>query len=141
MITNSKRLIAASTLAMVCGIAPAFAAGEHPIDKWTAKASAAAKSTADEVACQDQAFHKWDVELNSQYKKLLAQLTPAERKNLQLAQLAWIKFRDQEFKLIDTLYEKKSGSMFAPMQVASRARIVRDRALLLQHYNELLTEI
>jgi uncharacterized protein YecT (DUF1311 family) len=113
----------------------------HPIDKWTAQCEKNSKSTADSVDCHEQAYKKWDAELNKQYKLLSAELTPAERKNLQATQLQWIKFRDQELKLIDDMYNNhKEGSMYAPMQAASRARIVRERALLLQHYLELLNE-
>lgn len=136
-----KQATLALAIAAVLLTGGAIAADKvHPIDKWTADCENKSKSTADSIDCHDQAYKKWDAELNAQYKKLMAQLKPAEKKNLQAAQLQWIKFRDAELKMIDDLYSHKEGSMYAPMQAASRARIIRERAILLQHYLELLNE-
>lgn len=60
------------------------------------------------------------------------------KKNLQTCQAQWLKFRDQENTLIDDVYAHTSGSMFAPMQSASKVRITRDRAILLEHYGNLV---
>lgn len=113
----------------------------HPIDKWTEQAAGKANSTGDEIAVQEQALKKWDAEMNKQYNKLMSELKPAEKTNLRAAQQQWLKFRDAEVKLIDNIYSHKEGSMYAPMQAASRARITRERAILLGHYCEILNDI
>jgi uncharacterized protein YecT (DUF1311 family) len=111
---------------------------QYPIDKSTKKCLENARGTGGEVACWEEAYKKWDHELNVQYKALMDLLAPAEKKHLQASELEWMKFRDAELKLIDDVYTHTSGSMYAPSQVASRVRIVRDRAVLLKHYCDLI---
>ena len=111
---------------------------QYAVDKWTNNRLEKAKSTADETACWDGAYKKWDLELNTEYKSLMALLTPAEQKNLVASEIQWLKYRDAEFKLIDDVYAHTSGSMFAPAQAASRVRILRDRVILLKHYIKLI---
>lgn len=113
----------------------------HQIDRWTQQAAANAKSTGDEIAYQEQALQKWDAEMNMQYKKLMSELKPGKQQRLLAAQVQWLKFRDAELKLINDIYLHKEGSMYAPMQAASRARITRERAILLGHYSEILNDI
>jgi uncharacterized protein YecT (DUF1311 family) len=110
----------------------------YAVDKWTNGCLKKAKCTADETQCWDEAYKKWDQELNTEYKRLTALLTPAEQKHLVTSEIQWLKYRDAELKLIDDVYEHTSGSMFAPAQAASRVRILRDRVILLKHYIELI---
>jgi uncharacterized protein YecT (DUF1311 family) len=111
---------------------------QYAIDKWTNERLAKAKCTADETQGWDDAYKKWDQELNTEYKRLMALLTPAEQKNLVASEIQWLKYRDAELKLIDVVYAHTSGSMFAPAQAASRVRILRDRVILLKHYVDLI---
>jgi len=110
----------------------------YAIDKWTNDRLKKIKCTADETACWDEAYKKWDQELNTEYKRLMALLTPAEQKHLVASEIQWLKYRDAELKLIDDVYEHTSGTMFAPMQAASHVRILRDRVILLKHYIKLI---
>lgn len=111
---------------------------QYPIDKWTKNCLEKNGSTGGEIACWEEAYKKWDQELSKHYKALMSLLDPNEKKHLQSSELEWIKWRDQELKLIDDVYTHTSGSMYAPSQAASRVRIVRDRAVLLKHYCDII---
>jgi uncharacterized protein YecT (DUF1311 family) len=111
---------------------------QYAIDKWTNDRLKKAKCTADETQCWDEAYKKWDQELNTEYKRLMALLTPEEQKHLVASEIQWLKYRDAELKLIDDVYNHTSGSMFASAQAASHVRILRDRVILLKHYIQLI---
>jgi uncharacterized protein YecT (DUF1311 family) len=111
---------------------------KYPTDKETNKCLDQNPSTGGQCGCWDEAYKKWDEDLNRQYRALVGRLAPAEKKQLQEAEVEWMKFRDQELKLIDDVYAHTSGSMYAPAQAASKVRIVRDRAILLKHYCDLV---
>ena len=140
-ISVKKILLLAVILSFVSGI-PCHAdwadKDQYAIDKWTNDRLEKANCTADETACWDEVYKKWDQELNTEYKRLTALLTPAEQKHLVTSEIQWLKYRDAELKLIDDVYEHTSGSMFAPAQAASRVRILRDRVILLKHYIDLV---
>ena len=112
--------------------------GQWALDKDTDACLKKNDSTGGTSACWEEASKKWDLEMSSQLNKLMAVLTPAEQKHLQASQLEWVKYRKAELQLIDDVYTHTSGSMFAPMQAASRVRIVRDRVLYLKHYRDLV---
>lgn len=98
-------------------------------------------STSGTVDAAEKAYSEWDAELNKNYKGLLAKL-PSEkaRAALKTSQSAWLQFRDKEFQALDQLYGGLEGTMYVPMSVESRIRIVRDRALQLLADYHLLSE-
>ena len=71
-----------------------------------------------------------DDRLNRAYKKLMAQLTPERKKRLKAAQLAWIKFRDENC----SFYADPDGGTMAGLAAgdcylsatASRAKELED---------------
>jgi uncharacterized protein YecT (DUF1311 family) len=63
-----------------------------------------------------------------------------QKEALRLAQLEWIQYRDQDFKLIDSLYDTLQGTMYIPMRIDARMEVVRKRALQLKGFLELITE-
>jgi len=67
-------------------------------------------------------------------------LKPAPKETLRLAQLEWIKYRDLDFKLIDSVYDTMQGTMYIPMRVDARMEVVKKRALELKGYQDLVTE-
>ena len=97
-------------------------------------------TTAGMIKCADAAYKEWDREMNSAYKKLLSLLDEKEREDLKQSQRAWLKFRDLEFKNINNVYTKMDGTMYLPMHTESETRIVRERALQLIKYCELLSD-
>jgi uncharacterized protein YecT (DUF1311 family) len=97
-------------------------------------------STAGCVNCAEQTYKEWDRQLNIYYTELIELLEPAQKAELKKSQLNWLKFRDGEFKQIESLFSTLEGTMYIPMQVESRVRIVRDRALQLISYYRLFAE-
>jgi uncharacterized protein YecT (DUF1311 family) len=114
---------------------------KHPIDTWLEACTAKDQSTAGQIACLGQAYEKWDAELNRVYKELTAKLPEAGRPVLRTAQLAWLKFRDEEFKLLDALYDPLDGSMYRLMKTADRVDLIRKRALEIASYLDVLDNI
>lgn len=55
-------------------------------------------------------------------------------------QLEWIKYRDLDFKLIDTIYDTMQGTMYIPMRIDARMEVIKKRALQLKGYLELIQE-
>lgn len=110
------------------------------IEKKEQKAINKDSSTAGMTDAAEQAYRDWDHELNRFYKALLDQLDAPEAAALKSSQIQWLKFRDSEFKQIDKLYNTLEGTMYYPMRVESRVRIVRDRANELISYYRLLNE-
>jgi uncharacterized protein YecT (DUF1311 family) len=98
------------------------------------------QTTAGMVDCIGKAYTEWDSELNSVYNELMKQLDTAGKASLKAAQVQWLKFRDSEFKLIDAVYSSLQGTMYIPMHADSRMQIVKNRALELKSYLDILKD-
>lgn len=92
------------------------------------------------VDCTDKAYAAWDQELNKSYGKLMRTLKPSQKEALRLAQVEWLKYRDLDFKLIDSIYDPMQGTMYIPMRIDARMEVVKKRALELKSYLDLITE-
>ena len=112
----------------------------HPIDKQLGVCTEKDPSTAGMVSCIDVALKKWDQELNKNYLALMKKLNPTGRRSLKSAQVEWIKHRDTEFALLDSIYSTLAGTMYIPMHLDQKMQIVRHRALALSGYLELLAD-
>ena len=112
----------------------------HPIDKALEACIDKNGSTAGMVQCTDNAYAAWDKELNKNYGDLMRALKPKQKETLRLAQLAWIKYRDLQFNLIDSIYDTMDGTMYIPMRVSARMQVVKERALELKDFLNLVTE-
>ncbi|MDX6529096.1 MAG: hypothetical protein QOH41_1386 [Blastocatellia bacterium] len=113
---------------------------QHPIDKALEACIDKNGSTAGMVECTDKAYAAWDRELNKNYGELMRTLKPAQKEALRLAQLEWIKYRDLDFKLIDSVYDSMQGTMYIPMRIDARMEVVKKRAQELKGYLELIQE-
>ena len=113
---------------------------KHPIEKALAICTEKDPSTAGMVSCTDAAYKKWDQELNKNYRTLMARLKPAGKQLLKSAQLSWITYRDNEFKLIDSIYDAIQGTMYIPMRIDEKMQIVKQRALALASHVDMLDE-
>ena len=109
----------------------------HPIDKYLDSCQEKNPSTAGMVNCINEAFEKWDAELNKFYKLLMSELDDESAKVLKTAELEWIAYKEKEFKLIDKIYSKKEGTMYIPMRAYDRMDIIKSRALELKSYYDL----
>ncbi|MEO8433571.1 MAG: lysozyme inhibitor LprI family protein [Pyrinomonadaceae bacterium] len=112
----------------------------HPIDKALDACIEKDGSTAGMIRCTDKAYLAWDRQLNKNYADLMRRSKAGQEAALKAAQLQWLKYRDSEFKLIDSVYDALQGTMYLPMRISERLEIVKKRALSLRGYFELLEE-
>jgi uncharacterized protein YecT (DUF1311 family) len=113
---------------------------KHPIDREYDECMEKHSSTAGMVECTDKAYKKWDAELNRAYGELLKKLPAKKAAILKQSQRDWLIYRDANFRLIDAIYDELQGTMYIPMRLYAKLRIVRERALLLSGYVELMGE-
>ena len=113
---------------------------QHLIDKALEACIDKNPSTAGMVECTDKAYVAWDKELNKNYGELMRALKPSQKEVLRLAQLEWIKYRDLDFRLIDSVYDTMQGSMYIPMRIDARMEVIKKRALQLKGFLELIQE-
>lgn len=112
-------------------------AERHPIDVALDKCMDKNPSTQGTVGCLDEAYKKWDAELNKNYKALTLKMNAKQKAALLAAQRKWIEYRDLEFKAQLSIYETMEGTMFQPMIVNDRMEVVKKRALDLKSYLDL----
>ncbi len=108
------------------------------IDKILDECMAKDSTTVGMLNCINEAYGLWDAELNKVYNQLRAVLKPDAKKSLKAAQLQWIKYRDSEFKLIDSIYSSLEGTMYIPMRAGDRMEIVKTRTKELESYLNLV---
>lgn len=98
-------------------------------------------TTSHQVDCAYQAYDSWDVELNKNYRLILAKLGPKERDAIMASQRNWLVYRDSEFAAIDAIYYNNlEGTMYNAMRILDRTSIVEQRANQLKGYLSLLDE-
>ncbi len=112
----------------------------HPIDKALGVCTEKDPSTAGMVRCIDIAYRDWDKELNRNYQTLMSKFKPADKQTLKAAQLEWLKYRDADFKLIDSIYDKLQGTMYIPMRLDQKMQFIKHRAEALAGNLDLLAE-
>lgn len=78
--------------------------------------------------------------MNKNYGQLLRKLKPTQKEVLKSAQLEWIKHRDADFKLIDSIYETLEGTMYISMRLDERVELVKRRALQLKGFLDLISD-
>ena len=59
---------------------------------------------------------------------------PKQKEALRLSQLEWIKHRDLEFKLIDSMFDTFQGTMYIPMRIGARLDVIKQRAQALKSH-------
>ena len=136
----TKLVLALLSVLMLAMIAIAQEQTQHPIDKALEACIDKNGSTAGMVECTDKAYAAWDKELNKNYVELMRTVKSSSKETLRLAQLEWIKYRDLDFKLIDSVYDTMQGTMYIPMRIDARMEVVKKRALELKGYLDLVTE-
>ena len=132
-----RSVVALLCLFLFASVSFAQEDSKHQIDKALDACIEKDGSTAGMVRCTDQAYAAWDKELNKNYLALMRQLKPSQKEVLKTAQLEWIKSRDADFKVIDSIYDTLQGTMYIPMRIDARMELVKKRALQLQGYLEL----
>ena len=136
----TKLLLALISIILFATVSTAQEQTQHPIDKALDACIDKNGSTAGMVECTDKAYAAWDKELNKNYGELMRALNPKQKEALRLAQLEWIKYRDLEFKSIDSIYETLQGTMYIPMRIDARMEVIKKRALELKDRLDLVKE-
>ncbi len=135
-----KLFMALLSVFLFAALSAAQAPTKHPIDKVLEACIDKNGSTAGMVECTDKAFAAWDKEMNKNYGALMLALKPKQKEALRTAQLEWIKYRDLEFRFIDSVFDTLDGTMYIPMRISSRMETIKKRALELKDYLNLVTE-
>ena len=94
------------------------------------------------TACFDAAY-KYDSLLNKYYKKLLFVLMSEDKKILLNAQKAWIAFRENEIKLIETISKDEysgGGTLQLLIDSSSYLDLIRNRAIEIFKYLQKATQ-
>jgi uncharacterized protein YecT (DUF1311 family) len=114
----------------------------YPLDEFLDRCLAQRNhgSTASQVECTNRARQRWGDEMNKDYRRLAGRLAPKTRASLRDAQRRWLQYRNADQLLIDAVYKLTKGTMYAPMQVYSHLRLVRERSLVLKSYFTVLTK-
>lgn len=86
-------------------------------------------TTAGMTICANEAYVRWDKELNINYNKLMNQPSVDGKKVHKIAQRKWIKFRDREFLLIEEVYSHLEGTMYVPMRANDRLTICQTESI------------
>jgi uncharacterized protein YecT (DUF1311 family) len=113
---------------------------KHPIDLKIEECLSidSNQSTFGMINCIRTAMEEWDAELNKYYNLLMETLNTDEQEKLRAAQLQWLVYRDKEFEFIEKFYRNMEGTMWKIVEADSRNNIVRQRALELTSYYDIL---
>jgi uncharacterized protein YecT (DUF1311 family) len=140
---NMNRLL--STLILILLTANLFSQTDvdkkHPIDIKCEQCLKADSSftTYGMIRCQAMAATEWDLELNKYYKLLMTVLSSEEKEKLKTAQIKWLDYRDKEFTFSQTFYNNMKGTMWRIVDASRQKMIIRQRALELKEYYDILT--
>jgi uncharacterized protein YecT (DUF1311 family) len=109
-----------------------------PIDKKWEECIAKKPSTSGMNVCAKDALEAWDKALNEVFGRIVNRPDKNTKISLRSSQREWIRFRDAEFKFIDTYYDNFEGSTYSNMNNGDKIHFVRDRVLKLRSYLRLL---
>ena len=101
------------------------------------------------VACFVRYYQEWDEELNYYYGRLRSTLNSPEKAKLKVAQLAWIKSRDEarvfNSALMDKIYAGKEGEIYVAIRAGHvsdlMVPVTKQRALLIKQWYEDIKEM
>jgi uncharacterized protein YecT (DUF1311 family) len=136
----TRLFLAVASILLLATVSIAQEQPQHPIDKTLEACIDKNGSTAGMVECTDKAYAAWDKELNKNYGELMRALKTAQKETLRLAQVEWIKYRDLQFKFIDSIYDTLDGTMYIPMRIDARLEVIKKRALELKDFLNLAKE-
>jgi len=136
----TRPFVASIFLLLLTTVSLAQKEPDHPIDKALEACIEKDGSNAGIIDCTGKAYQAWDKELNKNYGALMRKLKPAQKEALKAAQLGWIKQRDADFKLIDSIFDTLEGTMYISMRIESKTELVKERALQLKSFVDLVSD-
>jgi len=93
-------------------------------------------STPDIANCMSEELENWNRLLNQSYKSLMPNLTKVQKDTLRNTQRSWIKYKDLEYKNIESLLKNVKGTMYILIEIDRKSEITKQRALqLTKHLN------
>lgn len=119
---------------------PVLANQQNPIDINEKACQDKAVSTYDMLQCSSQAYSAWDLEMNHYYDLLAKTLNHTQKSALLSAQKNWLNFRDSNFALLDSTIGTKDGTIYPGVIVGEKKDIVKQRALELKQYYEIMSD-
>jgi uncharacterized protein YecT (DUF1311 family) len=126
------------SVAFVLGVLSfsSYAESVNPIEKSLDECLAKSENqtTAGMNTCIGTATVAWDKELNVVYGNLMSALDAEGKKNLKESQIAWLKHRDLEYKLIGSVYATKVGTMYSNIRAMNVLTLTKNRTLELKSY-------
>ncbi len=99
-----------------------------------------ASTTYSQANCTIEELKNWDDLLNQSYKKLMHNKKDLSKENLRNAQKAWIKFRDLEYKNIESLLEQKQGTIWYLVELSKKTKHTKQRAIELTNQFLIMSE-
>ena len=112
---------------------------KHPIDIAEEECINKAESTVAMSKCSYDAMDKWYKEIDVNLIKLKNILSEEDYKNLEAAQAKWVEFKDAEFFAVSVIQDKQ-GTMFQNCYVGRKTALVKQRALDLEEFYNLLAD-
>jgi len=113
---------------------------KHPIDIWLEHCINSNPTTAGMNTCTAEAINKWDKDINKVYKELMSGLSVKQKAALKMSQVAWLKYRDEEYSFLDNFYSQFQGTMWSNVLMGKKLSIIKQRTLMLQFYLKNLKE-
>jgi uncharacterized protein YecT (DUF1311 family) len=142
---NKKAKLTITVLLIILQTAPIFGQNnqtdKHPIDikREQCHEIDSNQTTYGMMQCETVAREEWDKEMNKYYKLLMDTLTIEEKEKLKIAQRQWLDFRDRELDFSGTMYYNMQGTMWRVVAAGRSCDIVKERALELKGYYDMLT--
>ena len=113
----------------------------HPIDKALEVCLAGIEDQNGEgaIKCYYAARESWGEEVENFYRLLMETLPRAQQKKLEYSQLQWVQYRDAEMLFSGAMYRGLEGDMWMIINAQRTTDIVKQRAMELEEYYEMLT--
>jgi len=114
---------------------------KHPIDtrRELCHSIDSNQTTYGMMQCEAIAKKEWDDEMNKYYKLLMDTLASEEKEKLKTAQRQWIEYRDKELEFSWSMFDGMLGTMWRVVGAGRACDIVKERALDLKSYYDMLT--
>lgn len=113
----------------------------HPIDEALEACLAFTEDPNGEEAikCYYTAREAWGEEVDKFYGLLMEALPRPEQRKLEYSQLQWVQYRDAEMLFSGAMYRGLEGDMWMIINAQRTTGVVKQRAMELEEYYEMLT--
>lgn len=111
-----------------------------PIDKAERECISKTADTYEMNRCSQVAQQSWEKDIHKNLTELKKVLNTQDYKILQLSQVSWENYKNNEYTLIDTIIAYKQGTMYLNFCEGWRTELVKQRALILRQYLNTIQE-